>query len=510
MRCRNIIETGNSSTPSNIPGRVTPSNIPGGVTPSNIPGGGNYTLKEISNEVCKDIEKKIVAELKVTITNTTKLTVDKLVDDLTVYRNFIDVFTTFDTYKKTDNSITTEAIYSYDLLNRFGTYDGVGVFTSEPLDSIIEIEMYEMYLPDYGGYTYHTTTTNPPLVNNTIGPPVFTRTPYGIISIEYKELIHVLSAISTRHGNHFLFRAVVEGNRLRLIPLFNRITLRSPQLIDKTATFTFSDGVSNLAMNEDVYRGVYVYAVNITAAPWATDQYLAIGLPTTTLNINDRVLISDFNSDVQDLTSYVTNVGGLYISPDYRVGMSYVVLTNPGISISRPYTSLVVDAQTLGPLGGTYTNGDNGVGAEISITTGIPDFSSTNILFGTTILVKDEIDARRNGIYEVTDLVPTSTPSTMKLTRSTTADTNTKLRFGSIITVTTPGRIYSLNYEKPDVIITFGRSNLRFMEMSVNLPAPIRGILSAPVTVTVVNRSFIIPVRYRKNIKTTTNHIILT
>ena len=456
-----------------------------------------------------EIEQSVMQSVTGLIVDNVRQSVNKVIEDYTTERNFIDVFITFDTYKRTLNSSIAEGVFSFDLLNRFGSYDGVGVFTPEILDNIIEIEIYEIYLPDYGGYTYNTTTTDPPLVNNTVGPPAFTRTPYGIISIEYRELIHILSAITTRYGNHFLFRAIVEGTRLRLIPLFNRVTLRSPQIIDKTATFTITDGINGLVFSEDVYRGVYFYDLAVALPPWTAPQrYVAIGLPPSVLSINDRILVSDFSSDIQNMTSYITNAGGLYISPDYRITYPFAVLTNPGITIStsQQYTRLTSNTATKKALGGTYDNGDNGVGARIDAVLDYDCFISPIVILDG-VLVKDEEDASRNGVYSITVLNNTSNPPTIRLVRAVIP---VPLRFGMIIDTATIARTYMLEYNITDSIIIFGTTKLRFTEIQGGLNGNIQGIISPPCTVTVINRSLVIPIRYRKKVKNQTNNITLT
>lgn len=101
-------------------------------------------------------------------------------------------------------------------------------------------------------------------------------------------------------------------------------------------------------------------------------------------------------------------------------------------SLKRPllHTSLPVDVATTAVLPGTvvYDNGTNGVGATLSVTDeSIGDIDGYTIAVGHRILVKNQVNAKHNGIYVATIV----DAGAYTLTRATDADSGTTSELSS-------------------------------------------------------------------------------
>ena len=420
--------------------------------------------------------------------------------------NIIDIYVALDTSRKSDESIPSEAIYSFDINRRFTQDNGTGIHTSDTLENIIEVQFSEIMLPDYGEYRYYVTTTDPPLVNNAANPPAFTRTPYGIVVVEYKELIHLLSAITTNIGNHVLFRAVVEGNKLRLIPLFDRVTFKTPQIIDKTITLSFTDQKSRLSMMEDMYKNVFICVCqhNNGVGPFPNSLYLGIMIDRSVIFADDRIYIENFYSPSNSLNDYVTNRGGLYISADYRTvaNRSDIVFTNPAIQVNGLLDiGVTATRESVTNIeNSVYNNALNGINATLTVVNPVGNYFDQAINVGDRVLVKNQSNLVTNGVYDVISLIP------LVLQRA-----NMNVRYGTIITVNSiTTKYYYISQKSSDTTLIVGNNDIVFKEVPFNtqLYTNVVGILSYPTTVRVMNRSFFIPIRYRKYVQDTSNGIL--
>lgn len=426
--------------------------------------------------------------------------------------NVLDVYINYESYSRSTDSDMDNGKLVFDLALK-GTTNGENiVYTPEILTEIIEIEFGEIQLPDYGPYTFHTQTTNPQLETNTVLPPAFTRTPYGILSIEYYELIHILSGILSKRNSHMLFRAMVEGSKLRLIPLGKRITFKSPQRLSKTATFTITDTRSVFPLQNDRHTNISVYIVsNNGVAPF----YLAFGIDRSIIAANERILVTAFNSPYQNVTSYVKNRGGLYISADLRTAFDdpRIVYTNPFINMAGylPNNVPVNYVSTSEQDNATYNNGVSGVGARLTINSGIQRLDG-NALVNDIVLIRHESNQVYNGVYTVISVAP------FILERLNGYNTSGNMLPGSLVTHIGPGAgngtQYYLNPNIDVSIFDIGKSPLTFPVFTMNNTRPVgvtsrfEAVLCTECDVIILNKAFTIPIRYRKMSDKVTNGII--
>jgi hypothetical protein len=106
----------------------------------------------------------------------------------------------------------------------------------------------------------------------------------------------------------------------------------------------------------------------------------------------------------------------------------------------------------------TYNNGTSGVGATLTTTGTYTTIDGVTLSNGMRILVKNEVDPSRNGIYDRT--------STTVLTRSTDFDTPTEMAGGDF-TFVTAGTLYdNTGWVMTDVVTTVGTSPVNWVQFS--------------------------------------------
>jgi hypothetical protein len=106
----------------------------------------------------------------------------------------------------------------------------------------------------------------------------------------------------------------------------------------------------------------------------------------------------------------------------------------------------------------TYDNGTSGVGATLTTTGTYTTIDGVTLSNGMRILVKNEVDASRNGIYDRT--------STTVLTRSTDFDTPAEMAGGDF-TFVTAGTLYdNTGWVMTDVVTTVGTTPVNWAQFS--------------------------------------------
>ncbi len=428
-----------------------------------------------------------------------------------IYGAFIDVFLLIDSSRRNNGSNIEMGRFSFGLDGRYGSSaqqaEG-GVYVNEPLVDIIEVEIPPFFIPNRGQYTFHTDTSALTLVPSQLAnpPPLFDRMPYRVISIEYEEIKHLIPCLQDRKADHFMFLVTDEGERLRLTPLFGRITFKSPQRLDKILTLTFTDPVRSLPFSNDIYDVVTVYGV---IPPGETSPLIAFNIGREVLP-NERIYPQGVETANGDLSLYLNNAGGLYVAPDFRRPLddATLVFTNPLIKLPSSMQAKTADFVTSAPLPGkvTYSNGVGGVGATLTgdgpIGNGITAPLPTNPY--RRLLVKDEVRAETNGLYDVV----AANPFILRRTRG--ADSSRSLFPGMFFLV--GGLTYNIPFSPSSRSIDIGNVPIKFNLFSVSSAKDTlyRCLVSPPCTVIVSGRRFFIPIRFRKHSKTATNFIMPT
>jgi hypothetical protein len=172
------------------------------------------------------------------------------------------------------------------------------------------------------------------------------------------------------------------------------------------------------------------------------------------------------------------DLGLLFISNDFRASITgplyiigYRYIGNTGVAsaptiapVDAATTGILPDTPTYNPAGDDQQNagsGANSIGTTLVGTTAGGGITIDGIALsvGDRILVKDQADARENGVYEVTDDGTGATP--YELTRATDADEDTELLPNSRVFVAPGGtangsRTFTLY--SPVTTIVFGNT----------------------------------------------------
>ena len=175
----------------------------------------------------------------------------------------------------------------------------------------------------------------------------------------------------------------------------------------------------------------------------------------------------------------ITSVGGLTLAPSGNVVMSNTIINGVAYPLqdNDAANKLYVDnvaqglhthdscnaatTTTLATISGgtvTYNNGTSGVGATLTTTGTYTTIDGVTLSNGMRILVKNEVDAAYNGIYDRT--------SSTVLTRSDDFDTTAEMAGGDF-TFVTAGTLYdNTGWVMTDVVTTVGTTAVNWAQFS--------------------------------------------
>ena len=261
----------------------------------------------------------------------------------------------------------------------------------------------------------------------------------------------------------------------------------------ETLTFTGGTGLDSAVSNNQITFNITNSGVDtaqiaddaVTNAKLSTNGELILGsstlqLGTTTtdiagltslvvdsLTINGQsITTSDSNKDI-NLTPHGTGVVKVPAGYDQRAGFdtdslvpkSYVDAIAEGLHVHASVKAATT--QTLALESGdtvTYNNGSSGVGATLTLSTGISTLDGHTLSDGERVLIKNESNQAHNGIYIRT--------SSTVFTRATDFDTTNEVASGDFLFVENGTLNGSNGYVQTETTTTIGTSNIIFEQFS--------------------------------------------
>ena len=261
----------------------------------------------------------------------------------------------------------------------------------------------------------------------------------------------------------------------------------------ETLTFTGGQSITTEVQNNEIIVSVTAQSIDtgqltdagVTNAKIANPQVL-LGAQTLTLGAAATTDISGLTSlTVDNITINGNTVqtdnanGDLTLSPngtgtvvvpsgyelragftaDSLVNKQYVDAIAEGLHVHA--SVMAATTQTLALESGdtvTYNNGSSGVGATLTLSTGISTLDGYTLVNGDRLLIKNETNTAHNGIYIRT--------SATVLTRATDFDTVAEVASGDFLFVTNGTVNGSNGFVQTEITTTIGTSPILFEQFS--------------------------------------------
>ena len=261
----------------------------------------------------------------------------------------------------------------------------------------------------------------------------------------------------------------------------------------ETLTFTGGQSITTEVQNNEIIVSVTAQSIDtgqltdagVTNAKIANPQVL-LGAQTLTLGAAATTDISGLTSlTVDNITINGNTVqtdntnGDLTLSPngtgtvvvpsgyelragftaDSLVNKQYVDAIAEGLHVHA--SVMAATTQTLALESGdtvTYSNGSSGVGATLTLSTGISTLDGYTLVNGDRLLIKNETNTAHNGIYIRT--------SATVLTRATDFDTTAEIASGDFLFVTNGTVNGSNGFVQTEITTTIGTSPILFEQFS--------------------------------------------
>src|SRR6056300_1046208 len=205
----------------------------------------------------------------------------------------------------------------------------------------------------------------------------------------------------------------------------------------------------------------------LTLGATTTDIAGLTSLVVDSLTINGSSITTTASNTDINLTPHGTGVVKVPSGYDQRAGFdtdslvpkSYVDAIAEGLHVHA--STKAATTQTLALESGdtvTYNNGTLGVGATLTLSTGISTLDGYTLVDGDRILIKNESNQAHNGIYVRT--------SATVLTRSDDFDTTTEVASGDFLFVENGTSNGSNGYVQTETTTTIGTSAINFEQFS--------------------------------------------
>jgi hypothetical protein len=178
----------------------------------------------------------------------------------------------------------------------------------------------------------------------------------------------------------------------------------------------------------------------------------------TTIGSTGNINLSASGNIVLSTQTYINNLSTPVQNNDaatkqYVDDIAQGLHTHDSCNAATTTTLATISSGTV-----TYNNGTSGVGATLTTTGTYTTIDGVTLSNGMRILVKNEVDSARNGIYDRT--------STTVLTRSTDFDTSTEMAGGDF-TFVTAGTLYdNTGWVMTEPVTTVGTSPVPWVQFS--------------------------------------------
>src|SRR6056300_1495705 len=243
----------------------------------------------------------------------------------------------------------------------------------------------------------------------------------------------------------------------------NEITFSVTALSIDTGQLT--DGAVTNAKIDD--PTITLGSSTLTLGATTTDIAGLTSLVVDSLTINGSSITTTASNTDINLTPHGTGVVKVPSGYDQRAGFdtdslvpkSYVDAIAEGLHVHA--STKAATTQTLALESGdtvTYNNGTLGVGATLTLSTGISTLDGYTLVDGDRILIKDESTQAHNGIYIRT--------SSTVFTRATDFDTTAEIASGDFLFVENGTTNGSNGYVQTETTTTIGTSAINFEQFS--------------------------------------------
>lgn len=239
---------------------------------------------------------------------------------------------------------------------------------------------------------------------------------------------------------------------------------------------TSNKGVASFDTNNFTVTSGAVSTKSITLG----SSTLSLGSTTTAIAGLTELTVDNLNFNGNTITSTDTN-GDIILNPNGtgKVDVSGAIITgvaepvNPTDAATKNYVDTVAEGlhvheaahcattDTLAALSGgtvTYNNGTNGVGATLTLSSGLTAIDGHTLTNGDRILVKNESTQAHNGMYVRT--------SATVLTRASDFDTGAEIGGGDFTFVENGTTYGNTGWVQTIEVVTVGTDNIIFQQFS--------------------------------------------
>ena len=242
------------------------------------------------------------------------------------------------------------------------------------------------------------------------------------------------------------------------------------QLLGSSAAsnFTIESGstlpVTGNNLGELFYKlndGLYVYSGSAWEA--VASSGATVGGANTQVQFNDSGSLGGSSLFTFNKTTGVLHASAVTVNSDPTSALElatkqYVDNVASGLNVHNAVVSA-----TTGAIVATYNNGTNGVGATLSGSGTLPNIGGYTASVGDRVLIKNQADAKQNGIYNVTAVSPN-----FVLTRTSDFDNSPvgEVQAGDFVYVQ-QGNIAGTSWVMTTAgTISFGTSNINWSQFS--------------------------------------------